>query len=266
MKRRWFWLLCALLFAFAGGAQTPAPPPAAFDAVTIKPFRPPRGYIWDRAPHTDPGRLYFEGATAEAMILYAYDINADQLDFQMGGLSDWAQNSLFQLTAVTHAPATPDQMKHMLQRVLQERFQLEVAETDAVQPVDGLEVAPGGLKIQPWRAASPCSPASVARAGMPQLPRPLIATYAGCSLADVVDILNARLRPPQLPVVDRTGLTGAYPILIWQRLDCSGPGGGCHPQSIEAAVRQKLGLILVKTTAPWRRLHVTRIAPPAPDA
>jgi uncharacterized protein (TIGR03435 family) len=67
-----------------------------------------------------------------------------------------------------------------------------------------------------------------------------------------------------LPVVDRTGLTGPYAIFVWQGLQ-TGPGGAHRPEPIQDAIRRELGLILVKTTAPWPMLHITRIAHPTPD-
>ena len=70
-----------------------------------------------------------------------------------------------------------------------------------------------------------------------------------------------------LPVIDKTGLTGQYSMLVWERRDeCQElPGGGDHCDAVETfedAVKRELGLELVKTTARYRVLHTTKITPP----
>ncbi|MGH9483141.1 MAG: TIGR03435 family protein [Terriglobales bacterium] len=254
-------LFCALAVGIV--PQTPPPLPA-FDAVTVKPFVPTGP--WHRIPQFDPQRLYLEGSSPLEMIVYAYGINYNQVD----RLPDWTQRQYFQVIGVTDKPASKNQMLLMLQRVLAERFQFAFTDTDAVQPVDALVVSPGGLKMKPSTSDSDCGHGVISfdRIKAAHLPPDAMVPFAGCTVAELLKGLNLRRRlSGQVPIIDKTGLTGQYSMLVWSRHDgCHQlPGGGMHcdiNESMEDAVKRELGLELVRTTAPYRVLHTTRIAPP----
>ena len=243
----------------ADGAAPPALP--AFEAVSVKRFLPPTGHVWNRTPRLDPQRLSIEGMTLHDLILYAYDLS----DNQLTGLPDWAVRTFFEVTGVTGQPASPDQMRLMLQGVLVQRFRFAFTESDAARPVHALVVAPGGPKMQRWTSDSDCTSAVLAieRQKAPELPRPVLSSFATCSIPDLMKELNRpRGTSYGLPVIDETGLTGLYPMWVWQGMVPSGPGR-FHPEPFQEAVKRELGLELVKTTAPYRVLHTTRIALPA---
>jgi uncharacterized protein (TIGR03435 family) len=222
---------------------------------------------WHRIPQVNPKRLYIEGCTPMEMIVYAYGINYNQLD----RLPDWAQRQYFQVEGVTDKPTTHDQMLLMLRRVLAERFQFAFTETDAMQPVDALVVSPRGLKMKPSTSDSDCGNGVITfdRVKAAKLPPNVMVPFAGCTVAELVKSFNAeRSIESGLPVIDKTGLTGQYSMLIWQRMDeCQEqPGGGRHCDSVETfedAVKRELGLVLVRTTASYRVLHTTKITPPS---
>lgn len=244
-------------------SSTQAPRLPAFDAVSVKPFTPTGP--WRRIPKVDPTRLYIEGCTPSEMILYAYGINYNQLE----NLPDWAQRQYFQVIGVTDKPTTRDQMLLMLRRVLAERFQFAFTETDAMQSVDALVVSPRGLIMKPSVSDSDCGNGVITfdRVKAAKLPPDSIVSFAGCTVAELVKSFNSKIgQSGQRPVIDKTGLTGQYSMLVWQRRDCQTlPGGGqhCDEESLESAVKRELGLELVKTTARYRVLHTTRIAPPS---
>ena len=243
---------------------TQAPSLPAFDAVSVKPFVPTGP--WHRIPQVDPKRLYIEGCTPMEMIVYAYGINNNQVD----RLPDWAQRQFFQVEGVTDKPTTHDQMLLMLRRVLAERFQFAFTETDVMQPVDALVVSLRGLKMKPSTSDSDCGGGiAFDRVKAAKLPPNSAVRFVGCTVADLVKSFNAIRRVESgRPVIDKTGLTGQYSMLVWQRgVECQEPPGGgqhCDPiETFEDAVKRELGLELVKTTARYRVLHTTKITPPS---
>jgi uncharacterized protein (TIGR03435 family) len=258
---------------FAGGTTLCAQAPvgfevasslSAFGAVSVKPFVPTGP--WRRTPQVNPKRLYIEGCSPMEMIVFAYGINYNQLD----RLPDWAQRQYFRVEGVTDKPTTRDQMLLMLRRVLAEHFQFAFTETDAMQPVDALVVSPKGLKMKPSTSESDCGHGVITfdRVKAAKLPPNSSVGFAGCTVTELVEIFNTQRRlSAGRPVIDKTGLTGQYSMLIWQRRDeCQDLAGGgqhCTEEPFEDAVKRELGLELVKTTARYRVLHTTKIAPPS---
>ena len=259
---------------FAGGmtlcAQAPvgfevASSLSAFGSVSVKPFVPTGP--WHRIPQVNPKRLYIEGCSLWEMIVYAYGINYNQID----GLPEWAKRQYFRVEGVTDKPTTHDQMLLMLRRVLAERFQFAFTETDAMQPVDALVVSPKGLKMKPSTSDSDCGNGVITfdRVKAAKLPPNASVRFAGCTVAELLKGFNLRRDIEHgLPVIDKTGLTGQYSMLVWERgAECQEiPGGGqhCDPaETLEDAVKRELGLELVKTTARYRVLHTTKVAPPS---
>jgi len=244
---------------------TQAPSLPAFDAVSVKPFVPTGP--WHRNPQLDPKRLYMEGCSPEEMIVYAYGINYNQIE----GLPEWARRQYFQVEGVTEKPTARDQMLLMLRRVLAERFQFAFTDTDTMRPVDALVVSPKGLKMKPSTSDTDCGNGVISfdRVKAAKLPPNSSVPFAGCTVAELVKAFNAiRSREPGLPVIDKTGLTGQYSMLIWERgPECQEiPGGGqhCDPaETLEDAVKRELGLELVKTNARYRLLHTTKITQPS---
>lgn len=249
------------LFACVGRGATP---PAAFDAVSVKPFVPSGPS--QRIPEVGPQRLYIEGMTPRSMIVFAYGINYNQI----AGLPDWAQRDLFQVVGVTDKPVTRAQMLVMLQNVLSTRFQFSFSETNAVQPVEALVVSAGGVKFKPSTSASDCANGviSLDRIRDAKLPPDATSPFAGCRISDLVKAFNvvSGLFGGR-PVVDETGLTGKYSLFFWESTDdCQSLADGerCDPvEMFRRAVKRGRGLDLIKATAPYRVMHTIRIARPA---
>lgn len=258
-------IVIALLTAAAGAVCAAQTPPAlpAFDAVSVRPFVPHAA--WHRDPQVDPRRLFLEGMTASEMIVYAYGLHNNQLT----GLPVWAQREFFQVTGVTDKPATANQMRLMLRRVLATRFQFAYTDTTAVQPVYDLVPVRGGPKLLTFSSgsAADCEDGilAYAHAQVKHLTPPLTISFIGCTIPELINLLNAgRL---DRPVIDKTGLTGTYSMMVWQlERGCTTTGRFQRCEYFEtfpAAMKRELGLDLIKATAPYRVLHATRIEPPA---
>jgi len=250
-------------------ANAPASALPAFAVVSVRPFRPTGP--WHRPAQFDPQRLYIEGMAPVELINLAYSLNGNQL----AGLPAWAEFSkdhLYSITGVTGQPTSQAQMLLMLRRVLAERFQLVLSESNKVQPVFFLEVAPGGPKLTPLKPGEDCQTALRA------LPRSTLyetLVFRACNIPDLVTRLNtfAKWLVP-LPVIDKTGLTGNYVMGVRLKLSdvtpimVNGKQRGekiGHQESVVDALPRELGLALVKTRAPYRMLNVVHLAPPSPN-
>jgi len=248
-----------------------------------------------------PGDVYVPNdgnfkATNLPLILYinfAYKVTQNQGTALQKQLPGWVMTEKYDIVAKTDKhDATKDEMRLMMRSLLAERFKLAVhAETQQV-PVYALVVAkPGtlGPKLVAHPAGVPCD-ATLPKPD-PDARTPASFTVAGgfpviCGGLGGMDpsapgllAMGARNVPMSLiaasltgignlgkPVLDRTGLTGKYDVLLEfapdrrpapgadtsTPLDSSGPG-------IEEALRQQLGLKLESTKGPvdvWVVDHV----------
>ena len=257
-----------LLLSAAWAAQTPtAQSPPAFDVASVKPFKlPAGGWAWG-PPKMDPQHFSMPGSPLRDIILQAYGL----ADYQLTGLPAWAAKEFFTINASTAEPATPSQMLLMLRRLLADRFQLRVTESQKSQPAYAIVVAPGGAKLKPRPAREPC-PKGIDSASMKAAGAPLdsMSSFNGCTLTDLVAAFNRRSGQIGRPVIDKTGLTGRYYMLVWQTYQpdtsYAGPGGRfLSMESFREAVETELGLKLVDATATVHYINVVSVARPGPD-
>ncbi|HEV2619571.1 MAG TPA: TIGR03435 family protein [Acidobacteriaceae bacterium] len=263
----WASVVCLL----AGGAwgQPDAKTLPAFDAASVRPFAlPAGGWAWGK-PDIDPVHLRMKGSPLRDIILRAYGLD----DFQLTGLPDWASHEFFTIDAVTDTPTPPDQMLLMLRRLLAERFQLQVEESEKEQPVWAIVVAPGGPKLKP-RADSEDCPRGISGDDMKAAgaPRNSMSSFNGCTMADLVKAFNRPNNARDLgrPVIDKTGLTGRYHMIVWQEEDpdetYTGPGMRMsYVEPFREAVEQELGLKLVEDRKNLHFVRVVNVARPSPN-
>jgi uncharacterized protein (TIGR03435 family) len=152
-------------------------------------------------------------------------------------IPDWTKSAMFDIVAkLPPGPATRDEFRLMLQRLLEERFQMKTHRESREQAVYELTLAKGGAKIhqvtEPIPAPPPNQPA-IDRDGYPNVPGGTgirIANgrarlqFRGQIMKNVAHFLSPYSGQP---VIDVTGLTGTYPLtLSWvlaPRPDEAGP-------------------------------------------
>jgi uncharacterized protein (TIGR03435 family) len=241
----------------------------AFDAASVRPFVVPAGgWAWGK-PDIDELHLRIRGAPLRFIILTAYGLD----DFQLGGLPDWAAHEFFTINAVSDAPTPPDQMLLMLRRLLAERFKLQIEESEKEQPVWAIVAAPGGPKLKPRANDEEC-PRGVSGDDMKAAgaPRNSSSGFNGCTMADLVKAFNQPNNASQLghPVIDKTGLTGRYHMLVWNETELdetyTGPGQRMsYVEPFREAVEKELGLKLVEDRKSLHFVKVVNVARPDPN-
>lgn len=274
-------VMVGMIHAPAMRAQEPAKPVPqlvatsslpAFEVASIRPSAPDSSLRVDFAPG---GKLYITNATLRFLIKIAYDIGDDQLASGPG----WVGSKRFDLAATPDRPVggdpqnmAPDQIlafhkptRLRLQRLLADRFQLELRRESTAMPIFALVIAKGGpKKVTPTKGS-----------GDPRLNGKIgngILNAVGVDMNTLAHLLSEG--QTGRPVVDMTGLQGKFDFhLEWApdaNLNPLQPGNAANQQpadvggvSIFTAVQQQLGLKLEARTAAADRLRVVRAELPS---
>src|SRR4051812_22103521 len=258
-------------------AQGPLP---AFEAASIKVNRSGEagGGFGGR-----PGRIVVTNYTLRDIIRNAYGVQR----YQIVGGPEWLAQDRFDINAKAPEGVAQSQLLAMMQNLLAERFKLRVHRETRSIPIFALVLARAdrrlGPKMQP--SAYDCAAANAARAKGETPPAPPAADgdrpacgartnpgrmlVGGYALADFVRNLGGFAGRP---VVDRTGLAGAYDYELTWTPDELPPPGVTLPAwydpngpSLQAAVQEQLGLKLEATTGPYEVLVIDSAERPSED-
>lgn len=191
---------------------------------------------------TDNG-LTFHNTNLRDCIQWAYRVQ----DAQLSG-PEWLNTEKYDIVAKTERPVSEDQMRLMLQRLLSERFKLQLKKENRPLPVYALKVD----HRQPALRVSEASIASIHR----QTPGFQL-VFQKEPLSQLAEMLST-LAFIDRPVVDMTQLSGDYDFTLnlteafkASRTDASDPG-----VSAFTLLREQLGLKLEPTKAPMDVLVV----------
>jgi bla regulator protein blaR1 len=238
-----------------------------FEAASIKPSDPASQLKVDFARG---GRLAVTHGTLRFLIKLAYDVSDDEIT---GGPA-WLSSKRFDIQAVPdeQIPGDPSQMtddqlrlfhqptRLRLQRLLAERFRLELRKESKPMPIFALTIAKNGVKMKPDNSAG--GPIMKGNTGVLEATRADMNTLAR--------FLSER--QTGRPVINMTALSGAFDF----RLEWT-PDPSLDPQadptqpssadlggpSIFTALQQQLGLKLDARTGSAETLAVTHVELPS---
>ena len=192
-----------------------------------------------------PGRFAMRNVPLRYAIEWAYDLN----DYQVVG-PDWIKaEDRYDIVANAPAPATDQQMKPMLQALLTERLKMKSHRETRTLPVYVLIKGKSAPKLKP--ATPGIAPNLSGRASG--------VFFQSQSLSRLTFMLTRRMG---IPVLDKTGLNGAYDYTI----DTSGLNN-FNPKSTEeapgpsifTAVQDDLGLKLESRKEPIEVLVIDSV-------
>lgn len=239
MKRgcRWRNKFAALALAGCALGQDAVP---RFEVASVKPAtvgRPGGGLA------TGHGRLTVANETLKRCIMGAYGLGPNQI----AGGPDWLESDRFEIVAKSEHDEDGDRaLMLMLRTLLAERFKLSTHFETRNVPALVLEVAKKGPKLEK------------AEAGQAR-------TQNGRGLIDARSITMSRFaevlsRQMDLPVVDRTGLEGAFNLkLEWTPANAKPDGG----PSVFTALQEQLGLRLDSRKMPIEILVIDHAEKPS---
>jgi uncharacterized protein (TIGR03435 family) len=269
-------------------AQSPPANTPAFDVASIKSCNEPMNAP---APRSSPGRLATECAELLNLIGNAYTTYADgRLNpisdrAPISGEPSWVRTAAYDINAKAEGtPSVVMMLGPMMQKLLADRFHLQIHRETREGPVYFLTVASGGLKLRQVKDGS-CTPWEV-----PPPPRQPGTQYClvlfnllsssmearGATLNEFSKSLGGIVGRP---VLDKTGITGRFDIhvkfsregITAPNVRTVGPGPAFVPPptpdpdtpSIFVALQEELGLRLEAGRGPVDALVIDHIEKPS---
>jgi uncharacterized protein (TIGR03435 family) len=262
-------LLVAALLGVSLAAQQPKP---RFEVASVKVQTGPILFGPDVIPRARPGGVFNAPyVTVETLLWFAYDLPS----YRIVGGPDWIRKETFQINATAGRDVPPDQIKLMVQALLEDRFALvthvEPREMRVQALVRTRPDAPPGPALS---RIDECSPAIVneLRKKFPEKYPPPVGNgmMSSCSspgLSQFADLLTVGL---DTPVIDATGLTGAFywtlrsqfrgiPPVLNARVGSADP----NLADLATALGEQMGLELESRRGPIDVLVIDSIQPPS---
>jgi uncharacterized protein (TIGR03435 family) len=226
-------------------------------------------------------------------MVFAYKLTPNQVQSVQTQLPKWATGIRYDIEARAAGNPTKDQYRLMMQALLADRFKLAIHyETKQVPAYALILDKPGkfGPGFQQHPTDSPCStaaptaqgPAPTIAGGFPEIcgafaivqpsnPGRIRAGARNVPMAMIATTLsNPQLFGVDRPVVDKTGLTGTFDIVIEFTPQLNGPlppGATFQPDesgpTFLEAMKEQLGLRLDKQTAPVDSIVIDHIEQPS---
>jgi uncharacterized protein (TIGR03435 family) len=263
----------------------------SFEVASVKPNTSTTNQI--RVGMPGNGRFTITNMPLAELIRFAYELQP----FQLTGAPDWANNQRFDVTATFNTNSGPGLVRHMVQSLLAERFNLAVHPETREMPIYEMVLARSdgrlGEKLRP--AGPECAPMTLPPGMEQPLPAPAAAGAggrggplpgSGCPMIFGNGFMSARKttmeqlarnlsRTVRRIVVDKTGLAGYFDADLEFLPDGpqmqQAPGAPAFPNpnpdapSIYTAMQEQLGLKLDSARGPVEQLVVDRVEPLIPD-
>ena len=235
-----FWRATLCLLAVTSAHLLGAEPCTTFEVASIK--QNTNG-VGGGYPQLAPGERRFM-ATDQLiveLILFAYEVSPLQVSQIPSAFSE----TRYDIDATCGEPMRKEQLPHLLQALLAERFHLSVHREQKEQSVYALVPAKGGAKLH--RTTRDGDQSSLRQSGHSF-------TFVNASMADLVGVLS---QLTGRKVVDRSGLSGRYDFILSYAPDAGGTGS--LPDSVYTSLREQLGLNLETQKAPVEFIVVDHI-------
>jgi uncharacterized protein (TIGR03435 family) len=146
----------------------------------------------------DPGRLSVTNLPLKSIIQWAYGYGMD--DYRISGGPSWIESERFDIEGAAPNPVATDQLRLMLQTLLEDRFKLSARRETKDLPMFSLAIAKNGPRF----VQSPPG-ADKARGGA--FIRGFRITGQAATMQQLTNVLSSVLHRP---VRDETGLSGSY--------------------------------------------------------
>jgi uncharacterized protein (TIGR03435 family) len=204
----------------------PTPPPPVFDVATIKstaPDAPPgiRGRI-------NGGTVDVTGATLKFLISFAWELNPNDSDV-IAGAPKWLDTDRFNILAKVATDAqgrtSPDaaqidivDLRHMIQALLEDRFQLKAHMED--RPISAYTLIAVNPKLKPAdpHSRTRCAEGPGPDGKDPRIATPILNRLLTCQNMTMEQICEEFQRVASgyiySPVLDSTGLKGSYDFTL----------------------------------------------------
>jgi len=244
----------AVVLFLAAPSFSPAQPKPAFEVASVRPavMGTQGGEGSTRSQiQTAPDGLTLRNINIDEMIEWAYALQHNQLA-NPGAL----HNHRYDIRARTSAPVTEQSLRLMLRDLLAARFSLKLHREQKQTSVYELVVAKGGPRLPPDKAGK--LPASYPRDTLPRIVDGSF-VFTNTSIPEFAQQLT-ELRGIDLPVLDRTGISGVYDITLK-----SAPAALRDPNgpSLLTLIHEQLGLKFVSAKDPIEVIVIDHVDEPS---
>lgn len=260
-------MIGALLGASASvAARQPKPRFEVASVTPAKSLKPSRAPV----PRVQPGGRFSAGlATVESLVSFAYDLKP----YRIAGGPDWVRRDRFEVSAKAETDAPADQIRLMVQSLLEDRFNLVTHIEQREMPLQALvrtrsdgSVGPGLVRIDG------CSPEVVneLRRTFPgKYPAPIgggvTSSCSSMGLTGLADFLSVGR---DVPVIDATGLKGSFYYTIRSQFTLVTALFGVYNNdpnlpALSTALQEQLGLKLEPRRGPVDVLVIDSVQHPA---
>ena len=217
-----------------------------FDAASVKPSK---AAGTRSSVRSDAGRITYTNVTLRDCLMAAYDAK----DYQISGPA-WLATDRYDIVATANGAASDDDMKLMLRKLLNDRFQMTVHREKRELPVYALVVGKNGTKLMKESANPGRSRTQLVGGGV---------VFTNITVAELVDYLSrAHLAEMDRPVVDNTGLKGQYDFTVRlfasQEEMMAALNKGDFGSSVFTLIQEQLGLKLEPEKLPLDMVVVDR--------
>jgi uncharacterized protein (TIGR03435 family) len=256
-------LMKVAVLVLAAGAIALAQRPQ-FEVASVK-LNTANGQIDGATPQRSGDLVMFHNTQPYSLIFYAYHLTAS---YQIAGYTPLPEPwNWFDVDARTGRAATDDEVRLMVQSLLEDRFKLRIHRETRDVPAYELTIVKGKASLTPFREGAvkaitiegksyPPPPVGTCLAGSWNDGTHVICHGAGMDkiTAQVSHLLKA-------PAVDRTALTGAYDVHFHfdPRVNPDIEPG----PSLAQALQEELGLTLQKGTAPVEVIVIDHMEKPS---
>jgi uncharacterized protein (TIGR03435 family) len=253
----------------AAGGQEPAPAQRpAFEAAAIKLATSPANPF--PVMPSAPNRLRVQSQTLLQLIYTAYGNGGFNTEMSVRGGPEWAGRTAFFIEGVAAQKSTPQQLRDMLQTLLEDRFALkfrrEMREGDALALMVDRPDGTLGPKVKPWNGT--CARGAPTETEEPATPRcsggyrPGGITLDGATMMSAAQLLGL---PPSRRLlggvsIDKTGLTGRYTM----ELEYTFPPPPDAP-SLSTAIKEQWGLKIERIRGEYLAIVVESAQLPTMD-
>lgn len=223
--------LSVLLLILPAVAQTSSTP--GFEVASVKPSQHLVGPDYNNQIAISPSAFTAHNATLRRLIAEAYDLQLRQISGPA-----WLDQNEYDVDARTSKPVDRNAISPMLRGLLAERFHFQRHTTTREMRVYALIVGRSGPKIHPATGAKAANTAGGFHfQGDMRRFADFLAVQFSIPVADN-PAEPARAGGPMLPVLDKTGLAGAYDFAVDIR-----PEPGLDSFTLwRRALREQLGL------------------------
>lgn len=241
-------LVLGLVAIASFGAELSAQACSAFGAASIKVNTSGLG---GGPPELTPGgkRLTATHLLMIELIMSAYDVSP----LQISGIPSALSQERYDIEATCERPMTQQEVPHLLQELLAERFHLTVHRESKEEPVFALVLGKGGPKFHESSQID-------GKAGFTQRGYRFKFTKVEMStLTSVLSQVSGR------KVLDQTGLHGQYDFTLSYSPNPTDAATDGLPDSVFTALREQLGLNLEARKSQVEFIVVERLDPLIPN-